>query len=175
MRSSRSLKKGVCKVIERLATGLTTVSLTFNQSSTCFYSVLPKSHDRMGFAMRANKPIFMLLLLNSINHSNWNQHSLGSLLQKVNKLLFTMPKIKEGRRRSLLASLSLFVTNSTILMKSFPAKRNKCKLRLLNLDHIVGLQLLTGYQFLLPRHSNKRYRGHHQNIRKIRLDLRQCP
>ncbi|PWV94473.1 hypothetical protein DFQ01_13038 [Paenibacillus cellulosilyticus] len=72
------MERGVCKAIERLTTGLTTVTLTFNLSSTCFYSVLSKSHDRMIFAMRANKSIFMLLLLNFINRPNWNVDSFYS-------------------------------------------------------------------------------------------------
>ncbi|RCX20553.1 hypothetical protein DFP94_103284 [Fontibacillus phaseoli] len=84
------MQRGICKVIERLATGLTTVTLTFNLSSAGFYRVLPKSHNRMVFAMWANKSIFMLLLLNFINCSNWNRHTFGSGLQKVNKLSLTV-------------------------------------------------------------------------------------
>ncbi len=64
-------------------------TLTLNLSSTGFYSVLPKSHNRMVFAMRANESLFMLLLLNFINRSNWNRHTLGSGLQKVDKLSLT--------------------------------------------------------------------------------------
>lgn len=86
----RSLQRGVRKVIECLATGLTTVTLTFNLSSACSYSVLSKSNNRMVFAMRANKSIFMLLLLNFINRSNWKCHSLGSGMQKVDKFSLTI-------------------------------------------------------------------------------------
>lgn len=81
---------GICKVIERLATGLTTVTLTFNLSSTESYSVLPKSHNTMVFAMQANESLFMLLLWNFINRSNRNRHTLGSELQKVDKLSLTI-------------------------------------------------------------------------------------
>ena len=88
MRSSRALKRGVCKVIERLATGLTTVMLTFNLSSACFYSVLSKSQDRMIFTMRTNKPIFVLLLLNFINCRYLISNPRRSSLQKVNKFSF---------------------------------------------------------------------------------------
>lgn len=84
------MQRGICKVIERLATGFTTVTLTLDHSNTCFYSVLPKSHDRMVFAMRTNESIFMLLLLNFFNRSNWNLHTLGSGLQKVDKLSLTV-------------------------------------------------------------------------------------
>lgn len=83
------MQRGVRKVIECLATGFTTVTLTFNLSSACSYSVLSKSNNRMVFAMRANKSIFMLLLLNFINRSNWKCHSLGSGLQKVDKFSLT--------------------------------------------------------------------------------------
>lgn len=90
MRSPHSLQRGVRKVIECLATGLTTVTLTFNLSSACSYSLLSKSNNRMVFAMRANKSIFMLLLLNFINRSNRKCHSLGSGLQKVDKFSLTI-------------------------------------------------------------------------------------
>ncbi|ALC83902.1 hypothetical protein AM592_22155 [Bacillus gobiensis] len=68
-----------------MATGFTAVTLTFNLSSTCFYGVLPKTNDRMGFAMRTNKPIFVLLLLDFVNCSNGSRHTLGSGLQKEGK------------------------------------------------------------------------------------------